>query len=176
MSSHTECVAAFITTSTFFTDVHYSEPIFGGPFKRAELLRLPQYAASDAFPAAGKWTGSKDHLLSVKSGKDGETTEALYCIVVGTISADRAYLAKHGNFSTKFSDGAQKAKLQFSVTRPNDPDFGNDYDKAVVAFQECLRAVSETPDQRYFLLKEAGNAMRMNFGLFKPKVSHSKCC
>ena len=77
----------------------------------------------------------------------------------------------HGNFSTKFSDAAQKAKLQFSLTRPNDPDFGNDYDKAVVAFQEYLRAVSETQDHRYFLLKEEGNAMRMNFGLFKPKVS-----
>jgi hypothetical protein len=91
---------------------------------------------------------------------------------VGTISSSRTYLGKHGNFSTNFSTDAQKAKLQFTLTRPDDPDFGPDFDKAVVAFQERQRVVSESSHHLYFLLQDEANAMRMNFGLFEPKVSN----
>ena len=109
----------------------------------------------------------------MNGGDNPENTETLYCIVVGTVSDNKVYLGKHGNFSLKFGEEAQKAKLQFSVSRPNDPDFGADYDKAVLAFQEHQRNVSGTRDHRYFLLKEESNAMCMNFELFKPKVSGS---
>jgi hypothetical protein len=138
---------------------------------------LPQYAASNDFIANGKWTGSRNHLLSVESNTNGiKTTEALYCIVIGMISADKAYLGNHGNFSPKFTDDARKAKLQFTVTRPNDPDFGPDFDKAVLAFEDRQRIISDSPRHRFFLLNEEGNAMRMNFGLFEPRVSNTNFC
>ena len=174
MSSPVEYVAAMraiIYQQFLFFLV--SQSTFNGPFKRAELLLLPQYAASDAFLAAGKWTGAKDHILSVNGSDNLENTEPLYCIVIGTVSANKVYLGKHGNFSLKFGEEAQKAKLQFSVSRPNGPDFGADYDKGVLAFQEHQHNVSETHDHCYFLLKEESNAMLMNFALFKPKVSGS---
>ena len=66
-----------------------------------------------------------------------------------------------------------KAKSQFMVTRPNDIDFGPDFDKAVAAFEDHQRVISETPRHLYFLLKDQGNAMRMNFGLFEAKIRHS---
>lgn len=147
-----------------------SRSTFNGPVKRAELLLLPQYTASDVFLSTGKWTGTKNHILSVDSS-DVDATVPLYCIVVGTISSNKVFLGKHGNFSTKFTEDAQKAKLQFTVTRPDDVDFGPDFDKAVIAFQEQQSVVSESPQQLFFLLKEEGNAMRMNFGLFEPRVS-----
>jgi hypothetical protein len=102
-----------------------------------------------------------------------KATELLYCIVVGTITADKSYLAKHGNFILKFNNDAEKAKLQFTVARPDDPDFGPDYDKAVIAFQEYQDAISETADHRYFLLKGERNVMRLNYPLFETKVSHA---
>lgn len=148
-----------------------SQSIFSGPFKRAELLLLPQYAASDDFLTAGKWEGLKSHVLSLNNGEGGDTTQPLYCIVVGTVIAEKAYLGKHGNFSLKYNDSAQKAKLQFTITRPNDPDFGPDFDKAVTAFEECQHVISESSNHRYFIQKEEGNAMRMNFPLFEPRVS-----
>jgi hypothetical protein len=147
-----------------------SQPSFSGPFKKAELLLLPQYAASDAFPTSGKWTGSRNHILSVATDETTDAPEPLYCIIVGTISDNKTYLAKHGSFSPKFSDDAQNAKIQFTLTRPNDPDFGLDFDKAILAFQEYQSIVSETPKHLYFLLKEENNAMRMNFALFEPKI------
>lgn len=150
----------------------YSQPILNGPFKRAELLLLPQYAASDDFLAAGKWVGFKNHILSLNGDEGGDTTQPLYCIVVGIISAEKAHLGKHGNFSPKYNENAQKAKIQFTIVRPSDPVFGPDFDKAVIAFEEHQRGVSETPYHRFFLLKEEGNGMRMNFALFEPKVSN----
>lgn len=174
MSPTVKYVGPCTATYYYFIMFLLSQSIFNGPFKRAELLLLPQYAASDSFLAAGKWTGTKTHILSVNGGDSEKSTVPLYCIVVGTISADKSYLGKHGNFSQKFNDNALKAKLQFTVTRPNDIDFGPDFDKAVVAFEDHQRVISETPRHLYFLLKEQGNAMRMNFGLFEPKVSNSK--
>jgi hypothetical protein len=56
------------------------------------------------------------------------------------------------------------------LTRPNDPDFGPDFDKAVIAFQDYQTTISESPQHLYFLLKEDSNAMRMNFPLFEPKA------
>lgn len=147
-----------------------SQPIFSGPFKRAELLLLPQYAASDDFAAAGKWEGLKSHVLSLNSCEAGDTTQPLYCIVVGMVSAEKAFLGKHGNFSSKYNDSALKAKIQFTITQPNDADFGPDFDKAITAFEEYQREISESPYHRYFILKEEGNGMRMNFPLFEPKV------
>jgi hypothetical protein len=143
---------------------------FNGPFKRAELLLLPQYAASDNFPSAGKWVGTKSHVLSVDD-KDPNTTVPLYCIVVGTISSSKTYLGKHGNFAPRFTDDAQKAKLQFTISRPADPDFGPDFDKAFASFRNQQRAIADSCTHLHFLLQEEGNAMRMNFGLFEPKVS-----
>ena len=151
-----------------------SQPIFNGPFKRAELVLLPQYAASDDFLAAGKWAGEKNYVLSLNTDEDGNTTEPLLCIVVGVISAEKAYLGKHGNFNTTFNEDASKAKIQFTVMRPSDPDFGPDFDKAVIAFEEYQRQASETSRHRYFLLHEERTAMHMNFGLFEPKVCTQK--
>jgi hypothetical protein len=100
--------------------------------------------ATDSFVAAGKWAGTKTHILTVDDG-DINATVPLYCIVVGTVSNNKAFLGKHGNFSTKFTEDAQKAKLQFTLAHPDDADFGPDFDKAVVAFQEQQRVVSESP-------------------------------
>ena len=162
----------FIPTSlSHSNNLLYSQLAFNGPFSRAALLLLPQYAASDVFLAAGNWIGTKNHTLSLAGGENEQTAEPLYCIVVGTISAEKAYLGKHSNFSPKFTDDAQKAKIQFTVTRPNDSDFGPDFDKAIVTFEKHQRVISKTSLQLYFLLKEGGDAMHMNFGLFEPKVS-----
>ena len=97
--------------------------------------------------------------------------QPLYCIVVGIVSAEKAYLRKHGNFSLKYNNNALKAKIQFTITHPNDPEFSPDFDKAVTAFEEYQQGISESPYHRYFILKEEGNAMHMNFGLFEPRVS-----
>jgi hypothetical protein len=131
---------------------------------------LPQYAASESFPTSGKWSGSRNHILSLASDNPSDPMEPLYCIIVGTIGDNKTYLAKHGSFSSKFSDDAQKAKIQFTLLRPNDPDFGPDFDKAVIAFQDYQNIISESPQHLYFLLKEENNAMRMNFPLFEPKL------
>jgi len=88
------------------------------------------------------------------------------------ISSSKTYLGTHGNFSARFADDALKAKLQFTLTRPDDPDFGPDFDKAVLAFQERQRVISESSVHLHFLLKEGGDAMRMNFNLFDAKVSY----
>jgi len=71
-----------------------------------------------------------------------------------------------------YNEDTSKAKIQFTVIHPSDPDFGPDFDKAVIAFEEYQRQASETPRHRYFLLQEerTGTAMRMNFALFEPKV------
>jgi len=151
-----------------------SQPIFNGPFKRAELVLLPQYATSDDFLTAGKWAGEKNYVLSLNTDGDGNTTEPLLCIVVGVISAEKAYLGKHGNFNATFNEDTSKAKIQFMVIRPSDPDFGLDFDKAVIAFEEYQRQASETSRHRYFLLHKEHTAMHMNFGLFKPKVCTQK--
>jgi hypothetical protein len=115
--------------------------------------------------------GFKNHILSLNSDEGGSTTQPLYCIVVGTISAEKAHLRKHGNFSTKYNESAQKAKLGFTLVRPSDPVFGPDFDKAFIALDEHQHGISETPYHRHFLLKEEGNGMHMNFALFEPKVS-----
>ena len=175
----------FDTNGSFPCKVHYwfcsltltykaldSNSTFNGPFKRAELLLLPQYAVSNDFSYTGKWTETKNHILSFNSGEGVQCSEPLYCIVVGTVSADKTYLGKHGNFSSKFNNDARKAKIQFTI---NHPDFGADYNKAIVAFQELQSVVSETPRHRYFLLKNEGDGMRMNYGLFEPKVRTCLC-
>ena len=151
-----------------FTSI--SQTSFSGPFKKAELHLLPQYAASDSFPTLGKWTGTRNHVLSVANEDPSAPLEPLYCIIVGTISDNKTYLAKHGSFSSKFSEDAQKAKIQFTLTRPNDPDFGSDFDKAIIAFQDYQTIISETPKHLFFILKEENNSLRMNFPLFEPKV------
>ena len=88
-----------------------SQPIFNGPFKRAELRILPQYAASDGFLAAGKWAGERNYVLSLQTDDDGDTTEPLFCIVVGVISAEKVYLGRHGNCNTTYNENASKAKM-----------------------------------------------------------------
>ena len=147
-------------------DSHHA---FNGPLKQEELLSLPQYAASEVFPECGRWTGNRNHVLSVAAKNTSETSEPLYCIVVGTVSDNKVFLAKHGSFSPRFSEDAQKAKIQFTLTRPNDPIFGPDFDKAVLAFQDYQTAISDSTQHLYFVLKEEHNALRMNFPLFEPK-------
>ena len=61
--------------------------------------------------------------------------------------------------------------MQFTLVRP---DFGPNFDKAVIAFEERQHQGSETLHHHYFLLKEGANAMQMNFALFEPKVSCSR--
>ena len=135
---------------------------------------LPQYAVSPNFLEAGKWTGTKSHILALKTGKDVQTTEPLYCIVVGTILDDKSFLAKHGNFSPRFSDDARKAKLQFTLACPEDPDFALDFEKSVVAFDTLQDNISASTLQQYFLSKDDGNTLRMNYSLFEPKVSMTR--
>lgn len=135
--------------------------------RRAELLLLPQYAASDDFLTAGKWAGEKNYVLSANNDEHENAMEPLYCVVVGVISSDKAFLGKHGAYNPKFNSKVTKAKLQFTVIRPDDPEFGPDFDKAIIAFEEYQRRASETPRHLFFL--EPRPAMRLNFPLFEPK-------
>ena len=116
MSSSSKYVASFVLHH-YANKLLNSQPIFNGPFKRAELLLYPQYAASNNFLTAGKWAGEKNYVLSVNN-KDENTTEPLLCIVVGVISAEKAYLAKHRNFNSTYNEDASKAKIQFSIICP----------------------------------------------------------
>ncbi|KAF9470665.1 hypothetical protein BDN70DRAFT_939522 [Pholiota conissans] len=152
------------------TEVDESPLTFNGPLHRSRLLQHGNYAASDGFPYLWKWKQGRGSLPSklIVDGEEGEC-EDVYCRVVGTVSPDdRLFLEPHGNFNPAFETPIMaKSKLQFTLTKPSDPDFGQDYTLAYRRLEAVQDAIAHGPDRSWFL---NDGTMRFSFPLWEKKI------
>lgn len=104
----------------------------------------------------------------------GDPVEPVLLMVVGRVSADKAYLATHGTFSPAFGEpilAVRGAKLQFTLECPvGDPDFEEDFILAATRLSDAQTQIASTPRHKYFL-QESNTGMRLNFPLWEKTVS-----
>lgn len=149
------------------TSTSYRPKTYNGPWLRAQLLTHANYVASKDFPELWKWGaggGTMNKLMVDHS--DGEA-EDVFCRVVGIISDDRAFLDTHGNYSPKFESPMHKSKLQFTLTNPNDADFGKDFSLAYKRLEAVQDKVATGNDRSWFLVN---GTMRFSYPLWEIKV------
>lgn len=110
------------------------------------------------------------------SGPPSSAIEPILNVVVGRVSADKVYLATHGNFNPSFGDpmgSVGNAKLQFSLECPlGDPDFEPDFNTAWRHLEDVQGRIATTTSRRYLLQNSGVKSMRMSFPLWQEMVSH----
>lgn len=149
--------------------------VLNGPWAKAQYIELAQYTASTGFLGLGLWRSARGNIWAV-AGPSSSPIEAVLNVVVGRISADKAYLTTNGTFNPSFGDPAvsvRNAKLQFSLECPiGDPDFESDFLTSYRNLEDIQARVATTSDRRYFLqVSGKVNSMRMNFPLWEEMVS-----
>lgn len=104
----------------------------------------------------------------------GDPVEPVLLMVVGRVSAEKAYLGSHGNFSPNFAEpnlAVRGAKLQFTLECPvGDPDFEDDFTLAATRLSDAQSQIASTPRHKFFL-QDNNAGMRMNFPLWEKTVS-----
>ncbi|KAF8952603.1 hypothetical protein BDZ97DRAFT_1930581 [Flammula alnicola] len=156
--------------------------VFSSPFRRAQLLLLPQYVASAEFMDLATWDKANGNGLLTVRGSTGRS-QPVNCIIVGIVTSDRPHFARNGTYNPRFdsSDKAVKgAKYQFTISRPNeetDPEFAEDWDIASKKIKSLQTQVAKTNEHRYFLLVETLKdnppmySMRMGYRIWEPKTA-----
>jgi hypothetical protein len=146
-----------------------SARVFSPPWHRQQLMQKANYVASADFPLLWAWesSGGPQGKRLIVSGEG--PIEEVYCRVVGIVGTEKSYLERHGNYNPDWASNTpmNKAKLQFTLNKPNDPTFGPDFTVAYSRLEGIQDRVAIGNDRSWFLMNKA---MRVSFPLWQVKV------
>lgn len=117
--------------------------LYSGPMARNRLLRMPNYVPSADFLQGVGWKREGGgNVLTESHTKAGKPAEDAVCIIVGEVSEHKLDASSIGNYRPQYNALLTGAKIQFTLERPNDIDFGPDYDIAIANLKQCQNGVA----------------------------------
>ncbi|KAF7977631.1 hypothetical protein HWV62_3036 [Athelia sp. TMB] len=129
----------------------------------AHLLTLTNYANRPGFVQSVGWDREENADVLV----DRKSKKLTVLIVVGKASANKMWCGPLGNFAAETTYGEfNKAKFQFTLSRPDEPVLAREYEKALKIMALLQRDIAKTAKLEYFIVNE-GLDMRFGQPLFE---------
>jgi hypothetical protein len=144
--------------------------VFNARIHRDLLRSLKSYLPTDSFLTSYGWSqdGSANILV------DKQNKETAVVILVGKVVHDRVYCGPSGNWSTNNQYGCLKdAKYQFTVCRPDDDIFAQEFDAAFKSLGKVQAAIAGTQDRRNLLVGETDKVNNIKFS--SPVFKEREC-
>jgi hypothetical protein len=95
---------------------------------------------------------------------DRHTADPAVVIVVGKVVHDWIYCGTTGNYSANNKYGLLKsAKYQFTIGRPDQDIFANEFDIAFKTFVKVQSGIAATQDRQHFLIGENSKVNNIRF-------------
>ena len=119
------------------------------PTHRDKLQKLQTYVATASFIANSSWAPEKTgHVLINKANQEEQIG-----IGVAKVMNHKLFCGPEGNCNVQFKDKSplQKAKYTFTVCRPDEPAFHDDYDKLFSNLDRVQVSISYGKDHRNML-------------------------
>lgn len=143
---------------------------FNSPSHRDKLRKLQSYVASSAFLNSSGWGHAKTgHILVEKPSGTERVT-----IGVAKVLEHKLFSGPAGNYNAKYKDTSpfEKAKYSFTVGRPDEPAFQDDYDKMFSNLEKIQASISYDKDRRN-MLDSLTKTIRFSCPIFYERVLFS---
>ncbi|KAF7968757.1 hypothetical protein HWV62_29553 [Athelia sp. TMB] len=132
----------------------------------ARLLTLTNYINRPGFVQSVGWDREDNADVLV----DRKSKNLTVLVVVGKASANKMWCGPLGNFAAETTYGDfNKAKFQFTISRPDEPALAREYEKALKMMAVLQRDIAKTSKLEYFLVNE-GLDMRFGQPLFEKRA------
>jgi hypothetical protein len=141
--------------------------VFDSIAHRDKLRRLQTYVAAATFIANSSWTPEKTgHMLINKNNQEEQIG-----IGVAKVMNHKLFCGPEGNCNAEFKEKAplQKAKYTFTVCRPDEPAFHDDYDKMFSNLERVEASISYGKDRRN-MLDSTTKTIRFSTPVFEKRV------
>ncbi|KAF7969312.1 hypothetical protein HWV62_27747 [Athelia sp. TMB] len=126
------------------------------------LVHLKHYVNRPSFISCIGWTRMDNADVLV----DKTTKRIAVLIVVGKVNATKMRCGPAGTFAGEVTFGTfDKAKYQFSISRPDEPVMAKEYDKAVKIMTLLQKDVGKTEKHEHFIIDKSD--MRFSQGIFE---------
>jgi hypothetical protein len=124
------------------------------------------YAASTNFVNSTAWQHNETGLEVVNSDE-----EPLIAIIVGRALAYRLKCGPEGNHFAKGSSPLEKAKYQFHICRPSNPELAADFTAGIQHLQTLQNEVGKTGDHKNMIVEDVtGKMLRFATNFFMTRV------
>ncbi|KAF8065060.1 hypothetical protein FPV67DRAFT_1695825 [Lyophyllum atratum] len=143
---------------------------FSGPSLRNQLLRTESYVGRPGWTSTAGWKpeGRGNTLFENRVPEDDSPPAPAIGILIGQVSDDRLFVSPTGTHST-YSPLA-KAKFQFTLEQPLDPDLRLDWDTTVRNLEHMQNAVASTTDKQNMIVSSGtARSLRITAPVFEEK-------
>lgn len=146
-----------------------SDKQFDSVSHRENLRRLQTYVPGASFVSSSGWALAKTgHQLVQKPSGEEQVG-----IGVAKVLEHKLFCGPVGNYNPRFKDRTplQKAKYTFTVGRPDEPGFRDDYDHMFANLDKIQGSIGYGNDRRN-LLEPVTHTIRFSAPVFEERVSH----
>ncbi|KAF7971097.1 hypothetical protein HWV62_22092 [Athelia sp. TMB] len=134
------------------------------------LMNLEHYVNRTGFLTGVGWSRVENADVLV----DKMTKRIAVLIVVGKVNANKIRCGPAGSFAAENPYGTfDRAKFQFTISRPDEPVLAREYDKAVKIMTFLQKDVAKTENHEYFLVDQ-NRDMRFSQSIFEKRVKPLK--
>jgi hypothetical protein len=140
---------------------------FNANIYRDVLRKQESYVPNANFLPSSGWTLAQTGHQLVKKPSGEEQVG----VGVGRVLDYRLACSPAGNYNSRFKDNSplQKAKFAFTVGRPTEPAFQEDYDKMYSNLDKIQNSIGFANDRRN-MLEPITKAIRFCSPMFEPRV------
>ncbi|GLB42482.1 hypothetical protein LshimejAT787_1104970 [Lyophyllum shimeji] len=143
---------------------------FSGSTLRNHLLHTEAYVGRPGWTSTVGWKADgKGHtLFENRAPEDGSPPPPAIGILLGQVSEDRLYVSPTGTHSS-FSILA-KAKFQFTLEQPLDPDLRLDWEPTLRNLEHIQNAIASTSEKQHMILRSGtARSLRISAPVFEEK-------
>lgn len=164
------CLLSVPLLFTAFITLHFFLRIkmtFDSPTHRDKLRKLHAYVSSATFLTSSGWALAKTGHMLVEKPSGTESV----AIGVAKVLDHKLLCGPVGNYNPKFKDNSplEKAKYSFTVGRPDEPAFQEDYDKMYSNLDRIQNSISYDKNSRN-LLDPLTKTIRFSCPIFVQRV------
>ncbi|KAF7985886.1 hypothetical protein HWV62_43766 [Athelia sp. TMB] len=128
------------------------------------LMHLNHYVNRPGFTSGIGWTRMDNADVLV----DKTTKRIAVLIVVGKVNSTKMRCGPAGTFAGEITYGTfDKAKFQFSISRPDEPIMAKEYDKALKIMSLLQKDVAKTDKHEHFIIDKGD--MKFSQGIFEKR-------
>ncbi|KAF7972408.1 hypothetical protein HWV62_18066 [Athelia sp. TMB] len=133
------------------------------------LMTLHSYVNRPGFTQTVGWDREEMSDVLVHS----QNRNLAVMVVVGKANVHKMWCEPAGNFAAETTYGTfDKAKFQFTISKPDEPELAQEFEKALQNAVILQRDIAKTAKHEYFLVDE-NCAMRFNQPLFEKRAKAS---
>jgi hypothetical protein len=141
---------------------------FNPKLHREKNMQMSAYTPTGSFLSVVAWKrqNAANNLVYKSTG------EETVCVAIGIAVDYRLNCGPSGSFNPGFETPLQKSKFQFTLGRPDNTVFANDYDKTVANLRKVQQVIASTVSQKNLIIEENRNEANLRFSvpMFAEKV------